>query len=383
MVATFLVAAAHTPSWAQSNPAQNYSKEAMQQALQTRDQYDVYGLRFDIDKATLQPGAEILLDDITTALKNFPDWSLRIVGHTDATGSAETNERLSLERANAIKAALVKRGLDPARLQAGGAGQNRPVASNATTEGRTLNRRVELVRLTNSAEAKKLLKGMSDYLAAQKAASFAYDANLQIVTNSDQKLGLTSSGTVVLSRPDKVRATRSGGFVETETLFDGKTLTLVGKNLNKYTQVQIPGTVDHLINELKDVHGLPLPAADLLLTNSYDELMEGVYDSKDLGSGVINGVECDSLAFRKDDVDFQIWIAQGAQPHPCRLVITSKMVKGEPEYSLQIRDWKSGDTVTTGDFAFMNPTNAEMVDVKDIKHSIGELPGNFVSGDRK
>ena len=89
---------------------------------------------------------------------------------------------------------------------------------------------------------------------------------------------------------------------------------------------------------------MPLPAADLLMT-SYDELMEGVYDSKDLGSGVINGAECDSLAFRKDDVDFQIWVAHGEQSYPCRMVITSTQVDGGPEYSVQIRDWKTGEAV--------------------------------------
>ncbi|TCA17203.1 DUF2092 domain-containing protein [Rhizobium leguminosarum bv. viciae] len=377
------VVAANAPSWSQEDDAKHYSKEAMQQALQTRDQYDVYGLRFGVGKSTLQPGAETLLDDIATALKNFPDWSLRIVGHTDASGNAETNERLSLERANAIKAALVERGVNTDRLLAAGAGQTRPIASNETAEGKALNRRVELVRLTDSAEAKKLLKGMSDYLAAQKTISFAYDANLQVVTNSEQKLGLASSGTVILSRPDKVHATRSGGFVETEALFDGKTLTLSGKNLNKYTQVDIPGTVDHLIDELKDKYGLPLPAADLLMTNSYDELMQGVYDSKDLGSGVINGAECDSLAFRKDEVDFQIWVAQGAQPYPCRLVISSRTVKGGPEYSVQVRDWKSGDEIVPDDFDFKNPTNAEKVNIKDIQSNLGDLPGNFVRGDGK
>lgn len=380
-----LSAVASTPSWAQGmdDPSTQYSKEAMQQALETRQQYDVHGLRFDTDKSTLQPGAEPLLDDIATALKNFPDWSLRIVGHTDASGSAETNERLSLERADTIKVALVDRGIDPDRLMAGGAGQDRPIASNETEEGKALNRRVELLRVTNSPEARKLLKAMSDYLAAQKALSFSYDANLQVVTNTEQKLGLASSGTVILSRPDKVHTTRSGGFVESEALFDGKMLTLVGKNVNKYTQVEMPGTVDQLIDELKDKHGLPLPAADLLMTNAYDELMQGVYDSKDLGSGVVNGHECDSLAFRKDDVDFQIWVAHGEQPFPCRLAITSREVKGAPEYTVQIRDWKSGDAVMLDDFSFKNPTNAEKIDVNDLKQNLSELPGNLVLGDGK
>jgi hypothetical protein len=385
LVAFAIAATANTPSLAQSmgDTATQYSREAMQQALQTREQYDIHGLRFDISTSTLQTGAEPLLDDIATALKNFPEWGLRIVGHTDSSGNPETNESLSLARAETIKAGLVERGVDASRLLAGGAGQNKPIASNETGAGRAFNRRVELVRITDSAEAKKLLKAMTDYLAAQKALSFAYDANLQVVTNTDQKLGLASSGTVILSRPDKVHTTRTGGFVDTEALFDGKTLTLLGKNLNKYTQVEIPGTVDHLIDELKDKYGLPLPAADLLMTNAYDELMQGVYDSKDLGSGVINGTECDSLAFRKDDVDFQIWVAQGAQPYPCRVVITSSQVMGAPEYSVQIRDWKSGDAVMQGDFAFKNATNAEKIDVNDLKRNLSDLPENFMTGDKK
>ena len=155
---------------------------------------------------------------------------------------------------------------------------------------------------------------MSDYLAAQTAISFDYNATLEVVTNDGQKLALASSGTVTLNRPDKIRATRSGGFVDAETLFDGKTLTLLGKNAKKYAQVDVPGTIDHLIDELKDKYDRPLPAADLLISNSYAVLMEDVYNSKDLGSGVINGTECDFLAFRKDEVDFQIWIAQGDRP---------------------------------------------------------------------
>ncbi len=135
------------------------------------------------------------------------------------------------------------------------------------------------------AEAKGLLKAMSDYLAAQKAISFAYDSDLEVVTKDRQKLLLASSGKVDLGRPDKIRATRTGGFADVEMSFDGKTVTLLGKNANLYTQTEAPGTIEKLIDTLRDKLGRPLPAADLLLPNVYDELMRDVTDVKDLGSG--------------------------------------------------------------------------------------------------
>ena len=305
------------------------------------------------------------------------------MGHTDATADPVHNEHLSYERANAIKAALVERGIEKSRLAAAGAGEKRPVAANDTPEGRALNRRVELIRFTDSAEAKKLLKSMSDYLAKQNAISFDYDATLEVVTNDKQKLALASSGTLTLNRPDKIRTARAGGFVDVETLFDGKTLTLVGKNANKYTQLDIPGTVEQLIDELRNKYDRPLPAADLLTSDSYTALMEDVYDSKDLGSGVINGIECDFLAFRKDEVDLQMWIAQGDQPSPCKYVITSRLITDGPQYTVEFTNWKTGDEAVKDDFTFKNATKAEKIDLKDLQDKTSELPSNFAMGDRK
>lgn len=68
----------------------------------------------------------------------------------------------------------------------------------------------------DEADAKTLLKAMSDYMVSKKALSFEYDAILEVVTNDEQKLGLASSGSVILNRPDKIRAIRSGGFADVE-----------------------------------------------------------------------------------------------------------------------------------------------------------------------
>lgn len=234
----------------------------------------------------------------------------------------------------------------------------------------------------DEAAAKTMLKAMSDYLAAQKSISFDYDTNLEVVTKDHQKLLLASSGEVELSRPDKFRATRTGGFANVEMLFDGKVLTLLGKDANAYAQVDAPGTVDHLVDELRDKYRKPLPGADLLLSNAYDELMHGVTNVKDLGSGVIGGTECDHLAFRAKDVDWQIWIAQGEHPYPCRYVITSKGVAQGPQYSIQISDWKAGTEAKADDFAFKAPDGAKKIDVKELR-DIDELPSHFAPGGGK
>ena len=228
----------------------------------------------------------------------------------------------------------------------------------------------------DEADAKKLLKAMSDYMASQKAISFGFDANLEVITKDNQKLALASSGAITLNRPGKIRATRAGGHADVEMLSDGKTLTLFGKTAKLYTQVKAPGTLDDLVDELRKKYKRPLPAADLITSNSYAALMDDVTDVKDLGSGVINGVECDYLAFRKKAVDIQIWIAQGDKPYPCRYVITSKDIPHSPQYSIQIRDWKAGSAVAADDFGFNNATKATKVDVKDLK-GMSALPDHF------
>lgn len=225
-------------------------------------------------------------------------------------------------------------------------------------------------------DAKAMFKAMSDYLASQKAISFEYDSNLDVVTTQNQKLGLASSGKMTLNRPDKVHATRTGGFADVELVFDGKTLTLIGKDTNVYAQADAAGTIDHLVDELRNKFHRPVPAADLLMSNPYEQLMPLVVDAKDLGSGVIGGVECDHLAFRTKDVDWQIWMTQGNSPHPCRYVITSKEVTGWPDYTIDVRAWKTGAEVASDNFSAVIPSGAKQVKPGDLP-DFDELGGIF------
>jgi len=234
-----------------------------------------------------------------------------------------------------------------------------------------------------TSNAKALLKAMSDYLASQKTISLSYDAIFEVVSKDHQKLQLATSGTVDLNRPDKIHTTRKTGFSDTEMVFDGKTLSILGKGQNAYVQADVPGTIDNLIDQLRDKFHRQLPGADLLQSDVYNTLLADVTDIKDLGSGVINGQECDHLAFRAKDTDWQIWIAQGKNPYPCRYVITSKGVDQAPQFTMEIRDWKSGAGAAAADFTFKPPAGARKLDVKDLKalKETSDLPENYRTGE--
>jgi hypothetical protein len=229
---------------------------------------------------------------------------------------------------------------------------------------------------TAEANAKSQLKAMSDYMAAQKAFSFNYDTNFEVVTKENQKLGLASSGTITVNRPDKMRTTRTGGFADVEFVFDGKNVTMLGKNANVYAQAEALGTIDQLVDVVREKYHRPIPGADLLMSNVYDQLMPEVLDAKDLGSGVIAGVECDHLAFRTKDVDWEIWIAQGSRPYPCRYAITSTKVNKAPQYSIDIGAWKTGAEVAPDRFAFNAPAGARKLNPGELR-DFDELPVIF------
>jgi len=123
-----------------------FGAEEIKKQLDEKGHVAIYGILFDLDKASLKPESEKSLREIVKLMRNYPDLKLELQGHTDNQGSTEYNLDLSQRRAEAVKAYLVAFGIDNSRLAAKGYGLSQPVASNDTEEGRAKNRRVELVK---------------------------------------------------------------------------------------------------------------------------------------------------------------------------------------------------------------------------------------------
>ena len=114
---------------------------------------------FEVDKAVLKPGAERQLDALARVLAENPEASVEIEGHTDSTGSAAYNQQLSERRAAAVADYLATRGIESSRIESRGLGAGYPVASNATAEGRSQNRRVDVLISTAGERTAQIERG--------------------------------------------------------------------------------------------------------------------------------------------------------------------------------------------------------------------------------
>jgi outer membrane protein OmpA-like peptidoglycan-associated protein len=105
----------------------------------------LHGPQFDSGKATLRPDGKKRLDHVVQQMRNDPSLRVSVDGYTDAVGSENYNQRLSMRRAEAVKRYLVANGVDESRIGVRALGESNPVGDNSTAEGRAENRRVEIV----------------------------------------------------------------------------------------------------------------------------------------------------------------------------------------------------------------------------------------------
>ncbi len=122
--------------------------DSMAKQLDESGKIDIYGIYFDIDRTLIKTESNPTLEEVAKMMKQNPNLSLKIGGHTDNTGPVQHNIELSQGRAEAVMNQLVKKyGVEKTRLQAEGFGDSKPVSSNDTAEGRAKNRRVELSKI--------------------------------------------------------------------------------------------------------------------------------------------------------------------------------------------------------------------------------------------
>ena len=117
-----------------------------------------------------------------------------------------------------------------------------------------------------------------------------------------------------------------------------------------------------MLDFARDQLDITAPASDLLYKDAYERLMQDVTSGFVVGKAVVLGVKTDHLAFSGKEVDWQVWVEEGAKPLPRKYVVTSKLVTGAPEYIVIMSKWDLAPKIAAGWFAFVPPKDAKQVE---------------------
>src|SRR5499433_2543724 len=215
-------------------------------------------------------------------------------------------------------------------------------------------------------QAEKLLRRMSDYLAGRQQFSLKAESTLEVVLTSGQKIQFDSPATLIVSRPNKLLAHRKGDIANQEFFYDGKTLTLYNPKENVYATTAAPATIDEMFDFAREKLDVIAPGTDLFYKNAAEKMLKAFSSAFVVGPSVVAGTKTTHLAFRAAEVDWQVWIQDGDKPLPLKFILTSKQVKGEPEFTMVIRSWDLAPKVTDQEFVFTPPKGAKKIEFLNL-----------------
>jgi hypothetical protein len=218
-----------------------------------------------------------------------------------------------------------------------------------------------------------LLKKMSDTISQAKTVRFQARSMVPVRTPGGVWINLYGTSQVVMQGPDKLFASTSGDFASHDFYFDGKAITMYSPDKNLYAVKQAPATIDAMIEEAYREDGKSFPYADLLISEPYAALTDGLRGALYVGQSTIRplsgpgGVKADHLVFLNKGVEWQIWI--GTADHLPRLVVATYLDEvNEPSYSVEFGDWKLDEPAGADTFVFNNMTDASKVEFRKPAH---------------
>ena len=227
--------------------------------------------------------------------------------------------------------------------------------------------------------ADQVLKAMGERLAGLERFAFEAEETFDEIPDGEPRMQLTNVRRVAVERPNRLAADADGDTLNRAAWYDGKTATLLDKAHNTYGQVEVPPTIDAALDQMAERYGIVAPLADLLYSDPYAVLTEGVLYGRYLGLHRAAGVLCHHLAFVQDTIEWQIWIDAGDDPLPRKFVITYVREPGEPQYSAILHKWHLDPAFPQGLFAFQAPPGAERVDFSTLQ--LPDISGTDPVGD--
>ena len=210
--------------------------------------------------------------------------------------------------------------------------------------------------------ADQILREMSNYLSGAEQFTVRATINFDDVLPTGQKVQYAAIEDIAVRRPNRVYTEYDGDLGGKRFWYDGKSITMYDSGANVYASTAMPGKIDAALDQLMKKHGFSPPLSDLLYSDPYAILKPHAQFGLYLGEHVVNGVRCHHLAFVDKTIDWQIWVEDGTEVVPCKVLITYKSLPESPQFEAVFSDWDFGARLIDAQFTPKVPPDATKIE---------------------
>ena len=209
--------------------------------------------------------------------------------------------------------------------------------------------------------ARAIVLRMAEHLARAPHFSVTQETAYDAIQPDGQRIEFGAMRRVAVRRPQHMRIDtvhRDGS--RRGLLFDGKQISVFDLDEKVYASVEKKGTLDQLVDYLQDELDTPVPLSELYTSDLPQSVAQRMRDALYVGEETLDGVACDHVAVRAEEVDYQMWVERGEAPLLHRIVITYKEAPGQPQFRAELSGWSFAE-IPDAIFAFAPAEGSEKI----------------------
>jgi hypothetical protein len=215
--------------------------------------------------------------------------------------------------------------------------------------------------------ADKLLTQTCNVLGAVNAFSFHAEVLFDQVLPSSVKVQFAGEINFAMQRPDELAIDYRSDLGAKQLWYQKDTLTVFDRPHLMYGTLQVPDSIDQMLDRVAEMHNLRLPLSNLAYSDPCQRIRKQIIFGTYVGVNDVNGVACDHLAFSSSKIDLQLWLARSSKPVPRKIVINYRSEPGSPEFIAVLSDWKFPKQIPDSHFRRQLPKDAKRIEFLKVK----------------
>jgi len=214
-------------------------------------------------------------------------------------------------------------------------------------------------------EAANALLQMGQTLQSKE---FSFKAQtIRVFEDADaQPLHIFHTMNVLVRRPDRLAIQVTGDDGSAKLFYDGKTLTVFNAEKNTYASVPAPNNLQEMLKDVVARHNIDFPLADFVAEAPNKAFLTGVTTGREVGTAMIDGKPTRHLFFTQTPgIELELWVDKDEKALPRRLIVTYRLLHGQPSFVAQFSDWNFNVHPSDAEFTFQPPAGATKVELTD------------------